>query len=73
MHYFTIYGSLRPFGASALLAAYDEDTKSPELYLLEPSGAASRYLGHRHAVYSSFEPIANTLLCTLSLNPGIHK
>lgn len=45
MHYFTIYGSLRPFGASALLAAYDEDIKAAELYMIEPSGAACRYLG----------------------------
>lgn len=45
MHYFTIYGSLRPFGSSALIASYDEDLQSPELYLLDPSGASSRYLG----------------------------
>jgi 20S proteasome subunit alpha 7 len=24
MHYFTIYGSLRPFGATAIMSAYDE-------------------------------------------------
>lgn len=45
MHYFTIYGSLRPFGASALVAAYDEDLKTPELYMCEPSGAAFRFHG----------------------------
>lgn len=45
MHYFTIYGSLRPFGANALLAAYDEDTKTPELYMLDPSGSAFRFHG----------------------------
>lgn len=45
MHYFTIYGSLRPFGATALLAAYDNDMQSAELYMVEPSGAACRYLG----------------------------
>jgi 20S proteasome subunit alpha 7 len=45
MHYFTIYGSLRPFGASAILAAYDEDTKTPELYMLDPSGATYRFHG----------------------------
>lgn len=44
MHYFTIYGSLRPFGTTALVAAYDEDVKQPELYMLEPSGASARYL-----------------------------
>ena len=45
MHYFTIYGSLRPFGASALIAAYDEDLQTPELYLVDPSGSSSRYIG----------------------------
>eukprot|EP01032_Pedospumella_encystans_P011720 gene11720-13610_t len=45
MHYFTIYGSLRPFGASALLAAFDEDTKTPELYMMDPSGGAFRFHG----------------------------
>ena len=42
-HYFTIHGSLRPFGASALLAAYDEDVKAAELYMVEPSGHCQRY------------------------------
>lgn len=45
MHYFTIYGSLRPFGATAILAAYDEDTKTPELYMMDPSGGAFRFHG----------------------------
>ena len=45
VHYFTIYGSLRPFGASALMSAYDQDTKTPELYMIEPSGAAFRFHG----------------------------
>lgn len=45
MHYFTLYGSLRPFGASALLSTFDEDTNSPELYMIEPSGAAFRFHG----------------------------
>lgn len=45
MHYFTIYGSLRPFGATALLAAYDEDTNTPELYMMDPSGGAYRFHG----------------------------
>jgi 20S proteasome subunit alpha 7 len=44
MHYFTMYGSLRPFGSTALIAAYDEDVKTAELYMLEPSGAAYRFL-----------------------------
>lgn len=45
VHYFTIHGSLRPFGATALFAAYDEDIKSPELYMIEPSGLSFRYFG----------------------------
>jgi len=43
VHYFTIHGSLRPFGASGLFAAYDEDVKSPELYMVEPSGNCVKY------------------------------
>jgi 20S proteasome subunit alpha 7 len=45
VHYFTIYGSLRPFGSTAIIAAYDEDLKSPELYMVEPSGSALRFFG----------------------------
>lgn len=45
VHYFTLYGSLRPFGATALVSGYDEDTKSAELYMVEPSGAAFRFHG----------------------------
>jgi len=45
VHYFTSYGSLRPFGVTSVLAAFDEDTKTPELYMLEPSGLALRYFG----------------------------
>jgi len=45
VHYFTTHGSLRPFGASTLLAAYDEDTEQAELYMVEPSGLTFRYFG----------------------------
>ncbi len=45
VHYFTRYGSLRPFGSSCIVAAYDEDLKQPELYVVEPSGLALRYFG----------------------------
>lgn len=44
-HYFTIYGSLRPFGSSALVASYDEDLNKPELYMIDPSGTSFRFLG----------------------------
>lgn len=45
VHYFTLHGSLRPFGSTALIAAYDEDLKKPELYMVEPSGLCLRYFG----------------------------
>mmetsp|Transcript_37132 Transcript_37132/g.27445 ORF Transcript_37132/g.27445 Transcript_37132/m.27445 type:complete len:287 (+) Transcript_37132:52-912(+) len=45
VHYFTIYGSLRPFGSSALVASYDGDLKEPQLYMVEPSGACLRFFG----------------------------
>jgi 20S proteasome subunit alpha 7 len=45
VHYFTLHGALRPFGASCLMGAYDEDTKNCELYMVEPNGAAYSYFG----------------------------
>lgn len=45
VHYFTLHGSLRPFGSTALIAAYDEDVKNAELYMVEPSGLILRYFG----------------------------
>lgn len=45
VHYFTIYGSLRPFGSAAIIAGFDEDLNTPELYMLEPSGAIFRFFG----------------------------
>ncbi len=33
VHYFTLHGSLRPFGASVILAAYDDELKEPQLYV----------------------------------------
>lgn len=42
-HLFNLYWSLRPFGASLLLAAYDSN--GPQLYLIDPSGTAHRYYG----------------------------
>lgn len=40
MHLFTVYWYLRPFGASILLAGYDQETKAAELYCCEPTGQA---------------------------------
>lgn len=45
VHYFTTHGSLRPFGSSALISAYDDDLKKAELYMIEPSGVCYRYFG----------------------------
>jgi 20S proteasome subunit alpha 7 len=45
IHYFTLHGSLRPFGAAAVLAGYDPDTKEYSLQLLEPNGAPYKYYG----------------------------
>jgi len=44
VHMYTLYWYLRPFGASILVASYDEANK-PELYLIEPSGVSYRYKG----------------------------
>lgn len=43
VHAHTVYWYLRPFGASILLAAYDQEAKRPELYCVEPTGMALRY------------------------------
>jgi 20S proteasome subunit alpha 7 len=45
VHYFTMHGSLRPFGAATLLAGYDEELKEAQLYMVEPSGVSYRYFG----------------------------
>lgn len=45
MHYFTLHGGLRPFGAAALLGGYDYDTKEACLYMIEPNGCAYSYYG----------------------------
>lgn len=36
VHAYTLYSSLRPYGASMLMGSYDDDT--PQLYMVEPSG-----------------------------------
>jgi len=43
LHLFTLYWSVRPFGASSLLAC--KDYEGYHLYLLEPSGECQRYFG----------------------------
>jgi len=41
MHLYTVYWTVRPFGASALMGVHSRD--GYELYLCEPSGTAYRY------------------------------
>ena len=43
MHVFTLYGAVRPFGASVLLASHLEGV--PQLYCVEPSGISVGYNG----------------------------
>ena len=45
VHYFTLYGSLRPFGVSTILSAFDQDLQIPELYMIDPSGTAFKFFG----------------------------
>ncbi|KAL7503728.1 hypothetical protein ACHAXN_002037 [Cyclotella atomus] len=45
VHYFTLHGALRPFGASTLVAAYDPGTKEHSLHMVEPSGVSYEYYG----------------------------
>ncbi|EKU20482.1 20S proteasome subunit alpha 7 [Nannochloropsis gaditana CCMP526] len=45
VHYFTLNYSLRPFGASVLIAGHDAFTDSIELHVIEPSGVAYKFFG----------------------------
>jgi len=45
VHYFTLHGALRPFGAACVMAGYDESEKKPTLHMLEPNGVAYAYYG----------------------------
>lgn len=45
VHYFTLHGALRPFGAAAVIAGRDPDTEECSLHLLEPNGAPYRFYG----------------------------
>ena len=45
VHYFTLHGALRPFGASCVIGSYDEEVKQFSLGMVEPNGAASTYYG----------------------------
>lgn len=41
---YTLYSSVRPFGVSAIIAGID-DTKGPQIYMIEPSGVFWGYNG----------------------------
>jgi len=41
MHNYTLYWTVRPFGASVLVASYAEE--GPQLYAVDPSGVSYRY------------------------------
>jgi 20S proteasome subunit alpha 7 len=45
MHVYTLYWSVRPFGASVLLAVADADARGASLYMLDPAGEVHRYHG----------------------------
>ncbi|CAH0477841.1 unnamed protein product [Peronospora belbahrii] len=45
VHYYTLYGSIRPFGTAIMLAGYDQDTNKSSLYIVEPSGVTYSYRG----------------------------
>ncbi|RLN52820.1 hypothetical protein BBJ29_000770 [Phytophthora kernoviae] len=45
VHYYTLYGSIRPFGTAIMLAGYDQDEKKTSLYMVEPSGVTYSYRG----------------------------
>ena len=45
MHITTVYDQYRPFGASLLVAGYDAELKTHELYCVEPTGSAVRMFG----------------------------
>lgn len=45
VHYFTLYYSLRPFGASVVIAGVDPDTKKHEMYQIDPTGVSFKFYG----------------------------
>jgi len=66
VHYFTLHGALRPFGASTLVAAYDPATKRHSLHMVEPSGVGYEYFG---AAAGRGRQPARTEMEKLAINP----
>jgi 20S proteasome subunit alpha 7 len=46
VHAFTQYGSVRPFGSTVLLAAFDAKTNQPSLFTIDPSGGVTKNFGN---------------------------
>jgi 20S proteasome subunit alpha 7 len=46
VHAFTQYGSVRPFGATVLLAAFDTKSGKPCLFTIDPSGTVTKNYGN---------------------------
>jgi len=60
---YTLYSSVRPFGASCILGAVDKD--GPSLYVIEPSGI---YFGYNAAAIGKGRQLAKTELEKLKLS-----
>lgn len=43
VHAHTLYGAIRPFGSSVIIASFEED--QPHMYMIEPSGVSYGYYG----------------------------
>ncbi|KAL7548027.1 hypothetical protein ACHAWF_011308 [Thalassiosira exigua] len=66
VHYTTLHGALRPFGASCLVATYDPSTKKHSLHMIEPSGVSYEYFG---AAAGRGRQPARTEMEKLTINP----
>mmetsp|Transcript_17520 Transcript_17520/g.34887 ORF Transcript_17520/g.34887 Transcript_17520/m.34887 type:complete len:266 (+) Transcript_17520:144-941(+) len=67
VHYFTLHGALRPFGASTLMAGYDTAEKRHSLHMVDPSGMSYEYYA---AAAGRGRQSAKTELEKLPLQPG---
>ena len=66
VHYFTLHGALRPFGASTLIASYDPSTQQHSLHMVEPSGVSYEYFA---AAAGRGRQPARTEMEKLTINP----
>jgi len=69
MHMHTLYWYLRPFGATAIIAAYDDEKEGPSLYMCEPQGTSFKYYAccvgkHKQGAKTELEKLKfETLTC----------